>query len=121
MKALRILVMEDDAMVAAVLAELLEAQGHSVCAIASTEAEAVAAAFQLFPEMMIVDAQLRAGSGLGAVDRIQHRRFVAHVFVCGDASRIRALRPGATVIQKPYFEQDLVSALQKALDAAATA
>jgi CheY-like chemotaxis protein len=121
MKALRILVMEDDAMVAAVLAELLEAQGHSVCAIAATEADAVAAAFQHFPEMMIVDAQLRAGSGLGAVDRIQGRRLVAHVFVCGDASRIRALRPGATVIQKPYFEQDLVRALQRALDAATAA
>jgi CheY-like chemotaxis protein len=117
-KPLRILVVEDDAMVAAVLAELLETLGHSVCGIAATEADAVAAAFQLYPEMMIVDMKLRKGSGLGAVDQIQGRRLVAHVFVCGDASRIRALRPGATVIQKPYFEEDLTRALQRALDAA---
>jgi CheY-like chemotaxis protein len=121
MKSLRILVVEDDAVVAAVLAELLEMQGHSVCAIAATEADAVAAEFQFSPEMMIVDIQLRKGSGLGAVDRIQGRRHVAHVFVCGDASRIRALRPGATVIQKPYFEHDLTCAIQRALDASTEA
>jgi FixJ family two-component response regulator len=121
MKPLRILVMEDDSMVAAALAELLETQGHSVCAIVATEADAVASAFQLSPEMMIVDVRLRKGCGLGAVDRILGFRLVAHIFVCGDAPTIRALRPGATVIQKPYFEQDLTRALQRALDAAAAA
>jgi CheY-like chemotaxis protein len=116
MKPLRILVIEDDALVAAALAEILESQGHSVCAIVRTEADAVAAAFKFSPEMMIVDVQLRKGSGLDAVDRIQGRRLVAHVFVCGDAPTLRALRPGATVIQKPYFEQDLTRALRRALD-----
>ena len=119
MKPLRILVVEDDALGAAALAELLEMQGHSVCAIVATESDAVAAASRFKPEMMIVDAQLREGSGIGAVDRIQRRRLVAHVFVCGDALRIRMLRPCATVIQKPYFERDLTSAIQRALDAAA--
>jgi CheY-like chemotaxis protein len=108
-------------MVAITLAEILESLGHSVCGIASTESEAVAAASDLMPEMMIVDAQLREGSGLGAVDRIQHGFLVAHVFVSGDALPIRTLRPCATVIQKPYFEADLTCALQCALDAAAPA
>ena len=121
MNALRILLVEDDAMVATVLAELLEMQGHSICAIAATEADAVAAALRFSPEMMIVDPLLRSGSGLGAVDRIQSGRNVAHVFVCGDASRMRQLRPCATVIQKPYLEHDLTCAMQRALDAAATA
>jgi CheY-like chemotaxis protein len=119
MKPLRILVIEDDAMVAAVLAEMLETHGHSVCAIAATEADAVVAAFQLRPGMMIVDVKLREGSGLGAVDRIQGRGLIAHVFVCGDAARIRALRPSATVIQKPYFEHDLTCAIERALASAA--
>ena len=121
MKALRILVVEDDANVAMVLAELLETQGHRVCAIVATEADAVAAALQFTPEIMIVDVKLREGSGLDAVDRIQGRRLVAHVFVCGDALRIRTLRPHATVIQKPYFERDLTLAIQRALDGAAAA
>ena len=119
MKSLCILVVEDDAVVARVLAELLEALGHDVCAIAATETDAVAAAFEFTPEMMIVDVKLREGSGLVAVDRIQDRRLVAHVFVCGDALRVRALRPCATVIQKPYFERDLTFAIQCALHGAA--
>ena len=61
MKApLRIVLMEDEAVVAAVRSELMEARGRSVC---------------------------------------------------GDASRIRALRPGAKAMRKAYVEQHLVSAL----------
>jgi CheY-like chemotaxis protein len=119
MKPLRILLVEDDAMVALTLAEMLETQGHSVCGIATTESEAVAAAADLKPDMIIVDAQLREGSGLGAIDRIQNGTKVAHVFVSGDALPIRALRPCATVIQKPYFEAALNGAIQRALDATA--
>jgi two-component system, response regulator PdtaR len=121
MTPLRILVVEDDANVASVLAELLEMQGHCICAITATEDDAVAAAFQFTPEMMIVDVKLREGNGLDAVDRIQGRRLVAHVFVCVDALRIRTLRPRATVIQKPYFERDLNTAIQCALDGGAAA
>jgi CheY-like chemotaxis protein len=121
MKPLRILVVEDNALIAIALAELLETQGHNVCAIVSTESDAVAAAARFKPEMMIVDAQLLEGSGIGAVDRIQCGAKVAHVFVTGDALSVRSLRPRATVIQKPYFEDDLNCALQRALDAAATA
>ncbi len=119
MKPLRILVVEDNALIALDLAELLEMQGHSVCAIVATESDAVAAAARFKPEMMIVDAQLLEGSGFGAVDRIQARTKVAHVFVTGDALGVRTLRPRATVIQKPYFEEELNCAIQCALDAAA--
>jgi CheY-like chemotaxis protein len=121
MKALRILVVEDDAMVAMALAEMLVMQGHSVCAIVASEAAAVAAALRFKPDMMIVDAQLREGSGLGAVDQIEGGAPIAHVFVSGDALRIRTLRPCATVIQKPYFERELTCAIQHAFDAAAAA
>jgi CheY-like chemotaxis protein len=118
MKRLRILVVEDDAMVGLTLAEMLETLGHSVCAIATTEFEAVAAAADLKPELMIVDAQLREGSGLRAVDRIENGTRLAHIFVTGDALPIRALRPRATVIQKPYFEAELTRAIRRALAAA---
>ena len=41
MKALRVLVIEDDALIAMLLSELLAGMGHDVCATAATEAEAV--------------------------------------------------------------------------------
>ncbi len=42
MKPLRILVVEDDALIAMVLGELLTAMGHEVCDTAATQADAVA-------------------------------------------------------------------------------
>ena len=49
MKALRVLVIEDDAIIAMLLSELLTGMGHGICAIAATEAEAVIAATRYRP------------------------------------------------------------------------
>src|SRR3954462_9634135 len=62
MKALRVLVVEDDALIAMLLTELLAGMGHDVCATAATEAEAVIAATRYRPDLMIVDAGLASGS-----------------------------------------------------------
>ena len=43
MKALRILIVEDDALIGMLLAEMLEDMGHGLCAIEATEADAVTA------------------------------------------------------------------------------
>src|SRR2546423_15643612 len=66
MKALRVLVIEDDALIAMLLAELLACMGHDVCATAATEAEAVSAAARSRPDLMIVDAGLGRGNGVVA-------------------------------------------------------
>ena len=70
MKALRVLVIEDDALIAMLLTEMLAGMGHDVCATAATEAEAVSAATRYDPDLMIVDAGLGRGSGVSAVEEI---------------------------------------------------
>ena len=70
MEALRVLVAEDDALIALLLAELLAGMGHEVCATAATEREAVIAAAHYKPDLMIVDAGLGRGSGVSAVEEI---------------------------------------------------
>ena len=57
-KALRCPSVEDDLMIGMLLAEMLEAMGHDVCAIEATEADAVTAVAQYRPDLMIVDAWL---------------------------------------------------------------
>ena len=104
MKALRVLVVEDDTITGMLLGELLKAMGYDVCAIESTEANAVTAAARCRPDLMIVDVQLGDGSGVSAVDEILRTGPVSHVFVSGDISGVRALRPGTVMIQKPYRE-----------------
>ena len=118
MKALRILVVEDNALIGMLLAEMLQEMGHEVCAIEATEAEAVAAADRCRPDLMIVDARLGDGSGVSAVERIRRGGSVPHLFISGDIWKVTALRPDAVVVQKPFREADLARAIQRALDAA---
>ncbi len=120
-KALRVLVIVDDALIAMLYADLLAEMGHVICAIARTEAEAVAAAARDKPDLMIVDAGLRDGSGISAVAEILQSGFVPHLFVTGDVGAVQALRPGAVVLQKPFRDPELAHAVERALAAASAA
>jgi CheY-like chemotaxis protein len=118
MKKLRVLIVEDNVMIADLLGELIGALGHEVCSIEFSESGAVAAARQLSPDLMIVDVHLQDGSGIAAVETILAASPVPHIFVTGDAQAVKTLKPNATVVQKPYFELDLVLAIQSALETA---
>jgi CheY-like chemotaxis protein len=119
MDALRVLVVEDDALIAMLLAEVLAAMGHEVCATAATEADAVTAASRHKPDLMIIDAGLGRGSGVSAVEQILRAGPLAHVFMTGDAGRVRERRPDAVVLKKPFRQPELVRAIDMALDAVA--
>jgi DNA-binding response OmpR family regulator len=113
-----VLVIEDDALIALLLAELLAGMGYDVCATAATEAEAVNAAARHRPDLMIVDAGLGRGSGVSAVEEIQRGGPVAHLFISGDAGRVRTRKPGAVVVRKPFRKAELARAIDMALAAA---
>lgn len=114
---LRIVIVEDDALIAMDLAELLIAMGHDVRAIARTEAEAVAAAMRCEPDIMIVDGNLDEGSGVSAMRQILTRGFVPHLYVTGDPHEILLLAPDAVVVAKPFNMHALANGLAKALRA----
>src|SRR5438270_11176864 len=118
MKALRVLVIEDDALIAMLLANLLEGMGHDVCATATTEAEAVIAAARHRPDLMIVDVGLGRGSGVSAVEEILRAGPVAHLFISGDAGRVHTRKPDAAVVRKPFRKVELARAVDAALAAA---
>jgi CheY-like chemotaxis protein len=117
MKALQILVVEDDYLIAMLLAETLAEMGHGVCGVEATENGAVMAALRCRPDLIIVDAQLREGNGVSAVDKISSTGFVPHLFVSGDIKKVLAQRPGAVVIEKPFREPELLRAIYRALAA----
>jgi len=114
-----VLVVEDDALIAMLLSELLESMGHDVCATAASQAEAVAAASRCRPDLLIVDARLGQGSGVSAVEEILRAGPVAHLFISGDAPRVRELKPDAVVVRKPFRQAELVKAIDAALNAVA--
>ncbi len=115
MTALRILIAEDDAMIAMFLGDLLEAMGHEVCAVTDTEAGTVAAALIHRPDLMIVDEGLRDGSGIVATQQIELVHPVAHIFATGDCYRVLRAEPNAIVLQKPFSAPALFRAIERAM------
>lgn len=111
MTGLRIVVVEDNAQIRALLAEVLVALGHEVCAITATETGAVAAASLHEPSLMIVDAHLQEGNGVSAMATILASTTMPHVFITGGA--LRNFPNGATVLLKPFSKQSLVAALNR--------
>jgi two-component system, response regulator PdtaR len=115
MKALRTLIVEDDAMIGGLLAETLEGLGHGVSAVESNVENAVATASRCRPDLMIVDVGLGEASGIAAVNEILRSGFVPHVFVTGDAVGSTPLGPDTVLIRKPFRVSDLDLAIQRAL------
>ncbi|WP_254065413.1 response regulator [Acidisoma sp. L85] len=113
-KGLRILVVEDDAIVGILIAEMLVAMGHEVCALETNEADAVAAAARHRPGLMIVDRQLREGNGGSAVQTILKSERIPHLFITGSSRRDPSF-PTSVVLRKPFREPDLVEAIGRAL------
>jgi two-component system, response regulator PdtaR len=94
---------------------VLVSMGHEVCAVVASENEAVAAAAQHQPDLMIVDSGLAQGNGISAVTRILTHGFVPHVFITGNALKVRKDRPDAIVLEKPFHETELAEAIERAL------
>jgi len=74
MRALRVLVVEDLPRVRALLCELIE-ETHSlkVAAFAETEDEALRQFDNVRPDAVVVDLNLRAGTGLGVIQGIRKK------------------------------------------------
>ena len=119
MKHLRVLIIEDDALVVLLLTELLAEMGHEVCATANNETAAIDAALREEPDLVIADARLTSGSGISAVEEILERGHIPHLFVTGDTTDVAARRPAAIVVRKPFREAALAKAIESALRAAA--
>ncbi|SDD78877.1 Response regulator receiver domain-containing protein [Sphingomonas sp. YR710] len=111
---LRIVIVENDALISMDLADLLIGMGHDVTAIARTEAEAVAAAARCGPDLMIVDGQLDEGSGGSAMAKILRHGFVPHLYITGDPMRMLDMPGDAVVIGKPFTLNDLTQGIAKA-------
>ncbi len=115
MRALRVLIIEDETMIALLFEEVLSEMGHEVCASERTQAGAIAAAARCQPELIISDVRLNEGSGIGAVAVILKEGFIPHLFVTGDVLDRKLLNPAAGVLQKPFDERQLIIAIERAI------
>jgi DNA-binding response OmpR family regulator len=115
MKAkLKVLIVEDELMIADMAEELLVAEGYEVCGIARTVEEAVELGIYHKPNLALVDFRLADG-GLGTEvgTRLRAVGTVGVLFVTGNDTHI-ALKDadGDACLVKPYRSDELLSSLK---------
>ncbi len=104
---LRVLVVEDDTLIAWTLQAILEEMGHEVVDLASSGERAVKAAAELKPHLILMDINLGAGiTGIEAAERVLKEAQPEIIFVSayGDPdtkARIDYVAPGAPLLSKP--------------------
>jgi two-component system, response regulator PdtaR len=101
---MRILIAEDNALIAMALADCLEGAGHEVMGPASTTAEALALCEKLPPELAVLDINLRDGSnGVNVAVALFMRSGVLSIFASGRMVEARQAGDFALGwIRKPY-------------------
>ncbi len=117
-KATRILIIEDEPIIALDIATTVERNGHTVVGIATTHAEAVALARRDPPGLILADIQLQDdSSGIEAVQEILHIASVPVIFVTAFPERLlTGERPEpAFLITKPFDPDTLNVSISQAL------
>lgn len=118
-QALRVLIVEDEAIVAMNLESLVEDFGFEVCAIAATGAQAVALATSLRPNLILMDVNLIGDmDGVEAARQARLATDARIVFVTAYGAgevlqRIRATVPDALVVAKPVSALALRAAIEQ--------
>ncbi|MGO4386652.1 response regulator [Microvirga sp. 2YAF29] len=109
---MRILIVEDEFLIALELESLLQDIGHDVVGIAASSAEAIDLARQSSPDLAFVDVHLSDGlTGIDAARALSEKE-VTVLFMTANAKRIPEDFAGARgVIAKPYTERGVKEAL----------
>lgn len=114
----RVLIIEDEPMIAMHLEQIVEEMGHDVSAMAMTHGEALARAHEVRPELVLADIQLADGSsGLDAVRDILESFDVPVVFITAFPERLlTGERPEPTfLVTKPFKVETVVATIGQAL------
>ena len=113
---MRILIVEDEALIAMVLADGLESAGHLVVGPASTKAEALALCEALPPELALLDFNLADGSnGVDVARALSERWGVLSIFASAQMMEARRARDIALgQIRKPYGAETVLRSVEVA-------
>ena len=114
----RVLIIEDEPVIAMDIAGIVEALGHEVVGVAARHAEAVGLAQKHYPGLVLADVQLQDGdSGVSTVQEIMLSMNVPVIFVTGFPERLLTgdrVEP-AFIVTKPFDPETLKVAIVQAL------
>lgn len=120
-KIIRVLVVEDEYILAINLQETLESLGYTVVDIADTAELAIQKATELRPNLILMDIRLRGETdGIQAAEQIWHLLRIPIIYVTGHSDTSTVERATLTspfgYILKPVRDQELYVAIQTALN-----
>ena len=119
-----VLIIEDEPLIAAEIKSLVTSLGHKVSGTARTRDEAIAAAAQSQPGLILADIQLADGSsGIDAVHIILQSFTCPVIFITAYPERLlTGMRPEPTfLITKPFEDETVKAVISQALFFNATA
>ena len=114
----RVLIIEDESIIALHIKQIVEGLGHEAIAIVRTRAEAVAKARDERPELVLADISLADGSsGIDAVKDILAEQTVPVIFITAFPERLlTGERPEPTyLITKPFEPETVIATIGQAL------
>lgn len=120
MSKARILVVEDESLVAKSISNMLTGLGYEVPAVVSTAQEAIRKAKDLAPDLVLMDIMLKGNmDGVGAAKEIRKKFGIPVVYMSALADestlkRAKIAQPFGYVL-KPFEERDLYTAVEIAL------
>jgi DNA-binding NarL/FixJ family response regulator len=116
----RVLLVEDEVLTALDIEYILQQLGYDVCGMASSAPEAVQAAHDLRPDLVLMDIRLAHGTdGIQAAGEIRSRFGIASLYLSAHTDASTVTRAQATqplgFIAKPYTQAQLETALRAAV------
>ena len=109
------LIIEDEALIAMKIEEVLTSYGFTSFDIAWSEKEAVRAAALRRPALITADGQLRPGSGIDAVNVICSHGSIPVIFITATPTDVERRMPDYPLIVKPFSNEAIVSAVKLAM------
>lgn len=116
----RVLIVEDETLVAWHLESVLQQLGYEVCDIVSNGVDAIEAAKIIEPDIVFMDVNLGGGiDGIEAAEQIVQRRETPIIFVTAYADdqttlkRIKSMRGPRIVVGKPATPDAIHAAVQR--------
>ena len=118
----KILIAEDDLMIADMAGEFLSARGYEVCGIARTVGEAVAFSRAHRPDLALIDLRLARGDiGTEIIRQLPPGERPGILYASGNVSQFSLTKnDGEASISKPYSAEDLVRGLEIVAELVAT-
>ncbi len=110
----RILIVEDEFLIALEVERALLEADYEVCGIASTEAEALGLAEQFHPDLAVVDINLSPGDGRNVAAELWRRHQTLVLFAtshCRDSGEL-AETGAFGCLPKPYSADDVPAAME---------